>query len=205
MAYLVELAEKLTPGSSVDHFEERFNFLYDIVEIHAQAEDDLLYPDLDELREDITLSFMLEHDLDKDYFQLIKQSIERIKENGTGTCLDDLKRTVRGLQALLNAHIQKEEDLLFPLADQELNPEVHAELVGKLVAYIPPRLLDRMLKWIVGFLTLDEQADFIGLLLKGAPSSFVVKDWIKQIFAEDEWRDLADRLLESDPGRNPWS
>ncbi len=193
---LRDLAEKLELDSDCSEIERRVNFLADVVDAHAQGEEGAFYPAMDELRRDISLVFSWDHKIDEGYFQAIKQSITKIKGGGNQSDLVGLKRNIYALHATLGAHAQKEDDLLIPLADREMDLGEQGEMVGKISAKIPPHQMEEGLKWIVGTISLEERADYLGIMKRGVPpESFdMIAGWVKEVLTADEWQELSSRL-----------
>jgi iron-sulfur cluster repair protein YtfE (RIC family) len=191
-----DLAEKLELNSDFNEIEERVNFLADIVDAHAQGEEDAFYPAMDELRRDISQVFSWDHKIDEGYFQAIKQSITKIKGGGNQSDLASLKRNVYALHATLSAHAQKEDDLLVPLTDKEMDLGKQGEMVGKISAKIPPHLMEKALKWIVRIISPEERADYLGIVKRAVPPEGfdMMAGWVREALTADEWRELSSRL-----------
>ncbi len=195
---LVNLIEKLSLSDNFNEFEDRIIFLNDVVRVHAEGEEDVFYPVIDELRKDMSKAFSWDHVIDEKYFYAIRESITRIKSGGNQTDLESLKREIHALNATLSAHAQKEDDLLVPMIDKEIDFSRQGEIVGKIVAHIPPHLMERMFKWIVSIVSLEEKADFIGIIKKGAPPEKfdAMRGWVKEILSEKEWGELLKQMPE---------
>lgn len=196
LGILKDLTEKLALNSDFNELEDRVNFLSDVVNVHAKSEEDVFYPAVDELRKDISKVFIWDHELDEKYFQAIKESMAKLKGGGKQIDLENLNRNVCALSATLSAHAKKEDDLLVPLIDEEIDPMRQGEMVGKIVAHIPPHMMERVFKWIVSIISSEERADFIGIMKKGMPPERfdVVKGWTKEILSENEWKELLSRI-----------
>ncbi len=128
---LRDLAEKLELSTDFSEIEDRVNFLGDVVNAHAMGEEDAFYPAMDELRRDISKAYSWDHELDEKLFQNVKESIARMKGGGNQSDLDSLKRNVYALNSTLSAHAQKEDDLLIPLTDKEIDPGNRARWLAK--------------------------------------------------------------------------
>ncbi len=193
---LRDLAEKLDLNSDYSEIERRVNFLADVVDAHAQGEEGAFYPAMDELRRDISQVFSWDHKIDEGYFQAIKQSITKIKGGGNQSDLVSLKRNIYALHATLGAHAQKEDDLLVPLTDKEMDLGKQGEMVGKMSAKIPPRQMEEGLKWIVGIISPEERADYLGIVKRAVPPEGfnMMVGWVREALTADEWQELSRRL-----------
>jgi len=193
---LADQVEKLQVGSDFSAFEDRVSFLSDAVHVHAEGEEEVVYPAVDELRRDVSSAYSWDHKVDEQYFREIKECISRLKTNGKQSDLDDLKRKVHVLKSFLSAHAQKEDDLLVPLIDSEVSPEKQGEMVGRISAHIPPEMMERMIKWMVGIFTVEESADFLGIIQRGAPPEgfAVMMGWVRETLPARDWGELQERM-----------
>ncbi len=193
LSALADLAERLDPNANIDEFEDRLEVLHTLVKAHAEGEEDDFYPGLDRIRKDISRAYSWDHKLDEELFESIKKSIDRIKGNGKPSDIESLRRDMLTLKATLSAHAQKEDDLLVPLADAEMPLSEQGVIVGKVVASIPPQLMERIFKRIlISALTTEERADQISLLKKGLPQDVfqTVVGWVREALSANDWKDL---------------
>jgi hemerythrin-like domain-containing protein len=196
LSSLADQVEKLDVGSDFSTFGDKVSFLSDVVQAHAGGEEKFLYPAVDELRRDVSNAYRWDHKVDEEYFQEIKDCIARLKTTREQSDLEGLKRNVHALHSFLSAHAQKEDDLLMPLIDSEVSPEKQGEMVGRISAHIPPELMERMLKWMVGIFTVEEGADFLGIVQSGAPSErfAVMMEWVRETLPARDWEELLEKM-----------
>ncbi len=95
-------------------------------------------------------------------------------------------------------YVHKENDLLVPLTDKEMDPGKQGAMVGKISARIPPPLMERALKWIVGIISPEERADYLGILKRGIPPERfdVMAGWVSEALSEGEWREFLSQMPE---------
>ncbi len=70
-----------------------------------------------------------EHDEGRAYIRAMDEAIQRYQAGGDQQALRDLASAAGGYTRLLRAHIQKEDNVLFQLANQALTPAEQQELV----------------------------------------------------------------------------
>lgn len=198
LATLRDAAEKLELNANFDQIGEKVEFLHDAVSAHAAGEEAAFYPAADELRRDISQVYQWEHKVDEEYFKNIKGYIASLRNDGRPPDLREIKRNVYALHATLSTHAQKEDDLLVPLIDSELEPLRQGEMVGKIVAAVPPELMEKVFKWIVGAISTAERADYLGIVKKGAPPERfqVMVGWVRQVLPGDQWQELVAAMPE---------
>jgi hypothetical protein len=193
LSALANLAGRLDPNANIDEFEDRLEVLHILVKAHAGGEEDGFYPGLDRVRKDISKAYIWDHKLDEELFESIKKSIARIKSNGKPSDIESLRMDMLTLKATLSAHAQKEDDLLVPLADAEMPLSEQSAIAGKVVAGIPPHLMERIFKRIViSALTTEERADQMGMMKKELPPEVfqTMVGWLREALSANDWKDL---------------
>jgi len=132
----------LNPGSESDDKTELARFVSFIRDFgdayHHKKEEDMLFVAMVEQgfpREAGPIAMMLhEHDLGRSLVSVLdglaQQGTAWSKEDG-----DTLARTAREFSALLRQHIQKEDQILYPMADARLPQPVKEELFRRFQAF----------------------------------------------------------------------
>jgi len=126
LAVLETAAGRLEAGERVrpDVFRQAVDFVRNFADrCHHGKEEDNLFPRLEELgvpREGGPLGVMLlEHDEGRAFIRAIADAVDAY-ERGDEAAAQTIARNGRGYAQLLRGHIQKEERVLFPMADQVL-------------------------------------------------------------------------------------
>jgi len=129
LAVLEAAAGRLEAGEPVrpEVFREAVEFVRNFADrCHHGKEEDNLFPRLEELgvpREGGPLGVMLfEHDEGRAYIGAIAGAVDAY-ERGDEAAAVTIARNARGYVALLRGHIDKEERVLFPMADQVLSAD----------------------------------------------------------------------------------
>ncbi|MFQ5607892.1 MAG: hemerythrin domain-containing protein [Candidatus Zixiibacteriota bacterium] len=73
---------------------------------------------------------LVEHDRGREYVRGMRQSLERASE-GDSQALEQFTKNARGYIQLLHDHISKEDNVLFPMADDLLSNADQEELVDR--------------------------------------------------------------------------
>lgn len=127
-------AERLSRGEPVDVsiFEKAVDFFRNFADrCHHGKEEKQLFQRLVAHgmdREKGPVGVMLkEHELGRGHIRGMSEAIKRLRE-GEPQAGQDLIRHALAYAELLTAHIRKEDQILFPLADRTLLPEEQAEL-----------------------------------------------------------------------------
>lgn len=134
LAVLETAAERLDAGERVRPglFTEAVDFVRTFADrCHHGKEEETLFPRLEERgvpKEGGPLGVMLhEHDIGRAYIRAIDGAIPAYEE-GDEAAVRIISENVRGYKELLSEHIWKEENVLFPMAEQVLDAEDQQEL-----------------------------------------------------------------------------
>ena len=126
----IELSGKLGKAQHVDHLLEFFTVFVD--KCHHGKEEELLFPALEQIgvnRDNGPIGVMLrEHQLGRESVQKMKAAFSQFK-TGSVSAAVDFTRNARDYISLLDQHIEKENNVLFPLAEKQLSEAKLAELL----------------------------------------------------------------------------
>ena len=126
MAHLVEL-EKVINQSPIDHgkIKEFLHFTETFAEPHHQKEEQVLFPALEKKgmpNEGGPIGAMLsEHVAKRDYLAKMREALRNNNES-------DLKGNTQSMISLLKDHIYKEDNILYPCAQDAFDKEELANL-----------------------------------------------------------------------------
>ncbi len=90
------------------------------LEIHTQVEEEIFYPAIEKAAEDEELEELVSEAYEE--HRLVKEIIEELKELSAED--EGFKAKFYVLRENVEAHIEEEEDELFPLAKKALKPEI---------------------------------------------------------------------------------
>jgi hemerythrin-like domain-containing protein len=112
-----------------DFFEKAIDFIRNYADkFHHAKEEDILFVELN--KEDIEMhcnpipQMLHEHDLGRDFVKGMEQAL---KENNKAKVIENAK----GYAQLLQEHIFKEDNILYPMADEALNQQIQKEVLDK--------------------------------------------------------------------------
>lgn len=118
-----------------EHFEKIVEFLKIFADkCHHGKEEDILFPTLENKgipRENGPIGIMLyEHKVGRGFIQEMGDAFEQLK-NGNSNFMAKIVTAMKNYVALLTAHIQKENNILFPMGDKLLSDQLQTELLEK--------------------------------------------------------------------------
>ncbi len=132
---LGEVCGRLGAGSHVElvHLEGMMEFFKVFVDrCHHGKEEDLLFPSMQEqgvVREGGPIGVMLmEHDQGRGYVRRMSDALSSHKAGEEGA-VEAFIQSSRGYAALLDVHIEKENNVLFPMADMRLSTAKQNDLI----------------------------------------------------------------------------
>ncbi len=181
---------------------ERAKFLSGIVRGHAEGEDAILYPALEQKFPQISESYQLEHVAEDQSFKDMALAVARIE---AGVEVDAWRGLARGLyrqavanNAVLSLHIQKEEQHLIPLVEQCFSIAEQADQVQKMIAHMPRELVPPAVPWILRALSGDEREEYLRGTLTEVPPEVgrAFREWARAGLPAEDWSDLVKRMPE---------
>jgi len=127
--------EKLEAGEEVnpEHLEQIVEFIRVFADkCHHGKEEDLLFVAMEEAgipKEGGPIGVMLaEHDMGRGYVRGLSQAVARYKAGDRGVS-PAIIENARNYVALLSQHIDKEDNILYPMADMHLSEDQQEELL----------------------------------------------------------------------------
>ena len=110
------------PAQSLSHWKKALDFISNFADqCHHLKEEKLLFPAIEAHgipREGGPIGMMLmEHEEGRDYVRGMRAAVESLESGGAGAA-ESLARNARAYLRLLREHIQKEDEILFRMADE---------------------------------------------------------------------------------------
>lgn len=135
LTILGEIALRLSRGQPVDlaHLDQLLEFLTTFVDkCHHGKEEDLLFPELEKAgvpREGGPIGVMFkEHDLGRSYIRGLQEGLTRLKA-GDPKAAGDVVENIEKYNDLLIQHINKEDHILYPMAEKSFSPAQNQALL----------------------------------------------------------------------------
>lgn len=134
LGVLERMCQKLEAGGKVDpdHLEQALDFFRGFADrCHHLKEEMLLFPAMEKVgfpKEDGPIAVMLaEHTAGRNYVKQMSEGVSHYK-SGDERSVSTIVKAANGYIELLTAHIDKENDVLFPMAEMRLPEEKQKEL-----------------------------------------------------------------------------
>jgi iron-sulfur cluster repair protein YtfE (RIC family) len=145
-ARLARLAGDLSDWSAANaagQLQQVRAFLHGRLLAHAEAEEAVLYPMMDKLlgTEQFTIAMRADHDAISHRTDELTAVIAAVGQGPPTTAqLEALREHLYGLWAIVELHLEKEEQILFDLLDARLSPRDTRTLHEQTQALAPPGL-----------------------------------------------------------------
>ncbi|MGE5582192.1 MAG: hemerythrin domain-containing protein [Bacillota bacterium] len=132
---LGEISTRLIEGKKTEpaHLDELIEFLTTFVDkCHHGKEEELLFPALEKAgvpREGGPIGVMLhEHELGRVYIKGLRQGAADLK-TGNDKAVAMVTENIKNYSDLLTQHIEKEDNILYPIAEQRFSSEQNSKLL----------------------------------------------------------------------------
>lgn len=129
-----EVSRRLESGEKISfaHLDNIMEFIQVFADAcHHGKEEGLLFPAMEEAGVPVEkgpLGVMLyEHNEGRDFIEAIKEALARYRR-GEREAGKDIARNAKGYADLLRKHIDKEDNILYPMADERLSRATQEEL-----------------------------------------------------------------------------
>ncbi len=146
---LDKAADKLEKGQEIDPsvFDRSLEFIRQFADhVHHGKEEDILFNAIEAAgipKQGGPVGVMLEeHDEGRKGVQKLSQGLEKYKA-GDKSAAPQVVRGARDYAYVLRNHIPKEDDILYPMADEVLSPSVHSQISEQFEAVERERMGDK--------------------------------------------------------------
>ncbi|KAG6707158.1 hypothetical protein I3842_06G018200 [Carya illinoinensis] len=171
-----------TGGGDIKPLSERYHFLRGIYKHHCNAEDEVIFPALDNRVKNIARTYSLEHEgeivLFDQLFSLLESNMQSEESYRR-----ELASCTGALQTSINQHMSKEEAQVFPLLIENFSIEEQANLVWQFLCSIPVNMMAEFLPWLSSSISSDERQDMRKCLCEIIPEEKLLQQvvfaWIE--------------------------
>ena len=202
VAYLEEIAKELDPddGSQVRTLSERLKFFELVLKAHEDAEEQFLFPAMEERFRHITDTYDFDHDhngiapVTEALAHLVsaRHSSERAEE------ARQLQRQTVALQETMRLHVTKENELLLPVMQDVFSGGEQAEIMRQMIGYPPADLTPQILSWIFRGQSVTDREGFLRMAMDMFPQERFdgLVESLSSEVSPDEWQDVIRRIPE---------
>lgn len=181
-------------------FTGRFRLLWGLYRAHSNAEDEIVFPELEskETLHNVSHSYTLDHKQEEELFEDISSALTELthlheslnnsddkstdlgeirkKYNELATKLQGMCKSIR---VTLDQHVFREELELWPLFDMHFSVEEQDKIVGRIIGTTGAEVLQSMLPWVTSALTQEEQNKMMDTW-KQATKNTMFSEWLNE-------------------------
>ncbi len=184
---------RIIEGGS-DLFESDFPRFARILAKHTELEDVLFFPALEERAPGSTA-------MTTDPHQEIEALAAALVADDSG---DDPTERLQALQALLEAHLAEEEELVMPAMMEHFEAAEIWALDGRIMEFCPPEFMQEMLPWWFTHIDAADRVAVAENMAVGVPPEVLsmLGQLISAGLAEEDWEELIEHVpaLAAGPG-----
>lgn len=125
--------EKALETLDISGIDEVLTFMETDLSLHRKKEEEVLFPTLGRhigVEQGPIACMLSEHATEKGFMVDLRAALTEAKAGGDAG--EKIKKAVWGILDLLRAHIEKEDHVLFPLAEETLSAEECSEASGRM-------------------------------------------------------------------------
>lgn len=163
--------------------KEKCIFLAEVYKHHCNAEDAVIFPALDIRVKNIAHTYSLEHKGESALFDQLFNVLGLNVQNNS-KYRRELASCTGTIQTLLNQHMYKEEEQVFPLIIKKFSVKEQADLVWQLLCSIPVNMMEKLLPWLSSCVVHDDHQDMIECLCQIVPEEKllqqVIFSWVER-------------------------
>ncbi|KAH8491823.1 hypothetical protein H0E87_021430 [Populus deltoides] len=142
---------------------QRYRFLRLVYKYHSNAEDEVIFPALDNRVKNVANSYSLEHKGESNLFDQLFELLNSYTQNDE-SFPRELASCTGVLQTSLSQHMAKEEQQVFPLLIEKFSVEEQASLIWQFICSIPVNMLAEFLPWLSSSISPVEYQDMLKCL-----------------------------------------
>lgn len=193
-------------------FTGRFRLLWGLYRAHSNAEDDIVFPELEskETLHNVSHSYTLDHKQEEQLFEDISSVLSELTVlheslNSKNTSANEIGRLdsselenirrkykefatklqgmCKSIRVTLDQHVYREELELWPLFDRHFSVEEQDKIVGRIIGTTGAEVLQSMLPWVTSVLTQEEQNKMMDTW-KQATRNTMFSEWLNEWWEE---------------------
>uniref|UniRef100_A0A6N2KJY0 Hemerythrin-like domain-containing protein n=1 Tax=Salix viminalis TaxID=40686 RepID=A0A6N2KJY0_SALVM len=145
---------------------QRYRFLRLVYKYHSNAEDEVIFPALDNRVKNVANSYSLEHKGESSLFDQLFELLNSYTQSNE-SFPRELASCTGALQTSLSQHMAKEEQQVFPLLIEKFSVEEQASLIWQFICSIPVNMLAEFLPWLSSSILPVEYQDMLKLFSPG--------------------------------------
>ncbi len=174
------------PG--LDAAVERVRFLNEVLEWHAQGEDEVISPLLESVAPSVYETYERDHRALDAAFEALNRAVS----------VHDPLDTARATNAFkfhLQLHLDKEDAHLYPIIGERVSLPEQADAIGRMASHAPQDRFPETVAWMFPLIGLDDRVNMARSWQMGMPpEGFAFATHLIEQVTGDEWPELARHI-----------
>ena len=176
-------------GGDLSPLIDRLYLVSQILDRHAQGEDEYIFPALDRVAPLLAPMFVDDHS----EMDIMTDGLSKVVN-----APDELAaaRASAVLHSHVRIHLAKEEAYVFPVLAQRLDPEEQAQIVRQAVRKTPRQLVPQFVNWLFPLLNQQDRVTMTAHWKASMPEEVFLdrKSLIKGTLTSDDWSEVTRRV-----------
>ena len=171
---------------------ERLSFFGEILMWHAAGEEELVFPAMDRVAPLVAQGYLHDHH----EFETMTEGLAKVEAASDALVA---ARETAAMTAVLRIHLDKEDELLYPILRERTSLEEQTAIVGGMAAHVPPERNPEFIHWFFPLLGHDDRETWTRVVMGLMPEQVFagVKTLIRETITDD-WAELTRRIPDLD-------
>ena len=182
---------------------DRFQWFRNVLTIHEDSEESSMLPQMEQRFRYSSVTYEFDHGVHTGFYDLIEQLLGRIGNSGSATDrrsnVRELYRETVALHAVMDEHIDKENQILIAAFDEHFSVEEQAAMLAEIMGHLPPEMMQEALPWMFSSQPgTDDREGFVRELLEMAPPPMLpaTVGLLASSADQKHWADMLARIPE---------
>ncbi len=191
MAEIDELAYLAADGDGdLSGVVERLRFFSEILKWHADGEDEIVFPKLDDVAPQVARSYFLDHR----EFDTMTEGLAKITAASSPVVA---ARSTAALTEVLRIHLDKEDEHIYPILRQRSSAAEQDAIIMAMALKSPPDRASDTVGWLFPLLSFDDREVIARIWMQLMPVPvFAQMRALIETTTGAEWADLTARIPE---------
>ena len=191
MALIDDAANKAAQGKgNLEVVSKRYTFFNEVLVWHANGEEEIVFPALEKVAPLVTPPYEKDHRGLDNIYEILDKAVKN---------LDNLAiaRATCAFEFHLRMHLNKEDELLYPLLSERVPMAEQAAISGKMSQKIPQERFAEVIGWLFPLIGITDRENVTRILQRVVPEpAFLGIKKLIQYTLGNEWAELAQRIPE---------
>ncbi len=200
VAHLEDTAKELDRDSEsqVGSFSERLRFFQRVLKAHEDAEEEFLFPALENRFRHIADTYVFDHD--HTGIAPVAEALASLGRTQGGRARAEEARSVHSqavaLHETMRLHVTKENELLLSVMEDVFSDDEQAGIMRQMLGYPPPELTSQILLWIFRGQSVTDREGFLRMGMQMFPQERFdsLVQSLSSAISPEEWQDVIQRI-----------